>query len=68
MLSVNTPVGLEPVLREAGLPCAAPGAEPDKEPLPMEEFSAIFLKYGVIVDQARLAASEGVGAWKKDNA
>jgi quercetin dioxygenase-like cupin family protein len=68
MLSINQPVGLEPVLREAGVRVAGPGAEPEDEPLSMEDFSAVFVKYGVEVDKERLAASQGVGAWKKDNA
>jgi quercetin dioxygenase-like cupin family protein len=66
MLSINQPVGLEPVLREAGIRVEEVGAEPLDPPLPMDEFGAIFVKHGVIVDQERLAASDGVGAWKKD--
>lgn len=67
MLSINQPVGLEPILRKAGLPCPGPGEEVEKEPLPMEEFSAIFREGGIRIDQERLAASEGVGAWKKSS-
>lgn len=66
MLSINQPVGLEPVLRKAGLPCAEPGAEPERDALPMEEFSAIFAEHGVRIDKERLAATDGVGAWKKE--
>jgi quercetin dioxygenase-like cupin family protein len=68
MLSINEPVGLEPIARKAGLPCAGPGAPVERDPLPQEEFSAIFAAGGIRVDQARLAAGNGVGAWKRDGA
>lgn len=66
MLSLNQPVGLEPIVRKAGLPVSAPLAIPEQEPLPMDQFSAIFAEGGIRVDQERLAAEGGVGAWKED--
>jgi quercetin dioxygenase-like cupin family protein len=63
MLSFNQPVGLEPIARKYGLPCAGPGAEPEREPVPVEEFREGFLRMGVRVQAARLEES-AVGAWK----
>jgi quercetin dioxygenase-like cupin family protein len=63
MLSLNQPVGLEPVARAFGLPCAGPGATPDAEPVPPDEFRAGFARMGVRVREERLAES-AIGAWK----
>lgn len=65
MLSLNQPVGLEPLIRELGLPCSGPGAEPERGPIPPEEFRAGFQRMGVRVQQERLAES-AVGAWKDE--
>jgi quercetin dioxygenase-like cupin family protein len=66
MLSFNQPVGLEPILREFGLPCAGPGIEPEREPVPVEEFRAGFKRMGVRVLEDRLAQT-AIGAWKDED-
>lgn len=67
MLSINQPVGLEPIARKAGLRVAGPGEPPQGEPLPMEEFSAVFRDGGIRVDPRYLEAEGGVGAWRRDD-
>jgi quercetin dioxygenase-like cupin family protein len=64
MLSFNRPGGLEPLLREVGLPCSGPGAEPEQEPIPIDEFRAAFTAAGLRVAQDRLGPQGGPGAWK----
>jgi quercetin dioxygenase-like cupin family protein len=66
MLSLNHPVGLEPILRKTGLPVSEPGAIPEQEPLPPEEFKAIFADGGIKIHEGKLAETGGVGAWKDD--
>jgi quercetin dioxygenase-like cupin family protein len=63
MLSINQPVGLQPIVRKFGLPCSAPGVEPESEPIPVEEFRAGFRAMGVRVVEARLAETAR-GAWQ----
>jgi quercetin dioxygenase-like cupin family protein len=64
MLSINVPVGLETLLRQVGVPVAGLGAEPEREPLPLDEFRAAFTAGGVRVAQERIAPEGGPGAWK----
>jgi quercetin dioxygenase-like cupin family protein len=64
MLSINQPLGLEPLLRQVGLPCAGPGAEPEREPVPMDEFRAAFTAAGLRVARDRLGPDGGPGAWR----
>ena len=64
MLSINQPVGLEPLVRLLGLPCAGPGEPPEREPVPVDEFRATFTEHGVKVHTDRLGPDGGPGAWK----
>lgn len=66
MLSLNVPVGLEPLLRQVGLPVSGLGAEPEQEPLPIEEFRAAFTAGGVRVAAERMGPGGGPGAWKDE--
>jgi quercetin dioxygenase-like cupin family protein len=66
MLSINQPVGLEPLVALLGLPCAGPGEPPAREPVSTEEFRATFTEYGVRVQQDRLGPGGGPGAWKDE--
>jgi len=64
MLSLNVPMGLERLVLQCGVPVAALGAEPEVEPMPLDEFRAAFAAGGIRVATERMAPGGGPGAWR----
>jgi quercetin dioxygenase-like cupin family protein len=63
MLSLNAPVGLEPLVRQLGIPCDAPGGTPERDEIPLDEFRAGMAAGGITIRMDLMEAA-APGAWK----